>query len=73
MIPPTREHAAFTGRRSTPLTREALAEFDAVLISTDHDDVDYALIAGAGDRPVIVDTRNAFGRRGLAGPYIVKA
>ncbi|HEX3408450.1 MAG TPA: nucleotide sugar dehydrogenase [Caulobacteraceae bacterium] len=73
VIPPTREHAAFTGRRSTALTHESLATFDAVLISTDHDDVDYALIAGNGSGPVIVDTRNAFGRRGLAGPNIVKA
>jgi UDP-N-acetyl-D-glucosamine dehydrogenase len=73
VIPPTREHAAFTGRRSTPLTRETIVDFDAVLIATDHDDVDYALIAGAGEGPVVVDTRNAFGRRGLAGPNIVKA
>ena len=73
VIPPIREHAAFAGRRSTPLTRETLAGFDAVLISTDHDDVDYALIAANGDGPVIVDARNAFARRGLAGPHIVKA
>ena len=72
-IPPTREHAAFTGRRSTPLTRETITGFDAVLIATDHDDIDYPLIAGNGDGPVIVDTRNAFARRGLAGPHIVKA
>ena len=70
-IPPTREHARFAGRRSTPLTGETLAGVDAVLISTDHDAVDYALIAAAG--PVVVDTRNAFGRRGLVGPNIVKA
>ena len=73
VIPPTREHAAFTGRRSAPLTRETILDYDAVLIATDHDDVDYALIAGNGERPVVVDTRNAFGRRGLAGPNIVKA
>jgi len=70
-IPPTREHARFAGRRSTPLAGESLAGFDAVLISTDHDAVDYALIAAAG--PVVVDTRNALGRRGLVGPHIVKA
>jgi UDP-N-acetyl-D-glucosamine dehydrogenase len=73
VIPPIREHAAFAGRASTPLTREALAEFDAVLISTDHDDIDYALIAGNGDGPVVIDTRNAFRRRGLDGANIVKA
>ena len=73
VIPPTREHAAFTGRRSTPLTRETILAHDAVLISTDHDAVDYALIAGNGEGPVIVDTRNAFGRRGLSGANIVRA
>jgi UDP-N-acetyl-D-glucosamine dehydrogenase len=73
VIPPTREHGAFTGRRSTPLTRETILDFDAVLIATDHDDVDYALIAGNGEGPLVVDARNAFGRRGLAGPNIVKA
>jgi UDP-N-acetyl-D-glucosamine dehydrogenase len=71
MIPPTREHAAFTGRRSAPLSCETLRAHDAVLIATDHDAVDYALIAR--EAPLIVDTRNAFERRGLAGDQIVKA
>ena len=44
-IPPTREHAAFAGRRSTAISVGTLAEHDAVLLSTDHDAVDYALIA----------------------------
>ena len=70
-IPPTREHAAFTGRRSAPLTPETLRAHDAVLIATDHDAVDYALIAR--EAALIVDTRNAFGRRGLAGGNVVKA
>ncbi|HEY1750148.1 MAG TPA: nucleotide sugar dehydrogenase [Caulobacteraceae bacterium] len=73
VVPPTREHADFTGRRSVALTRESVTAYDAVLIATDHDAVDYALLAGNGDGPVIVDTRNAFGRRGLSGPHIVKA
>jgi len=70
-IPPTREHPAFTDRRSTPLTPETLRAHDAVLIATDHDAVDYALIAR--EAALIVDTRNAFGRRGLAGGNVVKA
>jgi UDP-N-acetyl-D-glucosamine dehydrogenase len=70
-IPPTREHAAFAGRRSAPLTAETLLAHDAVLIATDHDAVDYTLIAR--EAPLIVDTRNAFGRRGLAGAHIIKA
>jgi UDP-N-acetyl-D-glucosamine dehydrogenase len=70
-IPPTREHAAFAGRRSAPLAPETLRTHDAVLIATDHDDIDYALIAR--EAALIVDTRNAFGRRGLVGEQIVKA
>ena len=44
-----------------------------MLISTDHDDVDYALIAGNGETPIIIDARNAFGRRGITGNNIFKA
>ena len=44
---------------------------DAVLIATDHDAVDYDLI-GAHAR-LIVDTRNAFARRGIVCAALVKA
>ncbi|MEZ5845974.1 MAG: nucleotide sugar dehydrogenase [Geminicoccaceae bacterium] len=54
-IPPTREHPALTGRRSSPLDEATLASLDAVLIVTDHDAIDYADIAGRV--PVIIDTR----------------
>lgn len=70
-IPPTREHARLGGRRSAALTADAVAGYDAVLISTDHDAVDYALIAGSARR--VVDTRNVFGRLGLSNPALVKA
>jgi len=70
-LPMTREHAALAGLRSTRLTPEAVAGFDAVLIATDHDDVDYGLILTHA--PLIVDTRNAFGRRGHRDAKIVKA
>ena len=71
VLPPTREHAALAGRRSIPLTAEALATFDAVLIATDHDALDLPLISR--NARLIVDTRNAFGRAGISGPTIVKA
>jgi UDP-N-acetyl-D-glucosamine dehydrogenase len=70
-IPSTREHAALAGRRSLALTAETIAGHDAVLIATDHDAVDYALVAAHAR--LIVDTRNAFARRGLAGNTVVKA
>ncbi len=68
-IPQTREYGAFKGRKSVSLSK--VSDYDAVLIVTDHDDVDYAALADAA--PLIVDTRNAMARRGLAGAHIVKA
>jgi len=71
VVPSTREHAPLAGRRSLSISAETLAAHDAVLISTDHDAVDYALIARHAR--LIVDTRNAFGRRGVAVANLVKA
>ena len=71
VVPSTREHAPLAGRRSLAISAETLAAHDAVLISTDHDAVDYALIARHAR--LIVDTRNAFGRRGVAVANLVKA
>ncbi|HEC14171.1 MAG TPA: nucleotide sugar dehydrogenase, partial [Rhodospirillales bacterium] len=41
-IPPTREHMALAGRRSISWSPESFKDFDATLICTDHDGVDYA-------------------------------
>ena len=71
VIPPTREHGALAGRRSTALTPEVIAAFDAVLIATDHDEVDTAALAASAR--LVVDTRNACARAGITGPHIVKA
>jgi UDP-N-acetyl-D-glucosamine dehydrogenase len=70
-IPPTREHANYTGRKSVALSSEVLEGFDAVLISTDHDAVDYALIHDHAR--LIVDTRNVMAKNGFVGDGIVKA
>jgi len=70
-ILPSREHPGFTGRKSTPLTAALLAETDVAVICTDHDAVDYQLLAD--HCPVIVDTRNAFASRGIIGGRVVKA
>jgi UDP-N-acetyl-D-glucosamine dehydrogenase len=48
---------------ATALTREEIAASDCVLILCDHDVVDYGLVVEHA--PVIVDTRNALGRRGV--------
>ena len=54
VIPHTREHDHLAGRRSVEL---AAADYDAVLLLTDHDDVDYERLAG--ESRLVVDTRNA--------------
>lgn len=54
-IPMTREHSALAGRNSVDLGMASTA--DAVLIVTDHDDVDYGFLAA--NSALVVDTRNA--------------
>ncbi|MBZ9764641.1 nucleotide sugar dehydrogenase [Mesorhizobium sp. CA8] len=70
-IPTTREHMAIKGRRSIELTEATLKAFDAVVVATDHDAIDYQTIADHA--PLIVDTRNVFGRLGLDRETVVKA
>ena len=70
-VPSTREYGHLKDRPSMALTEEAVSGFDAVLIATDHDSIDYASLAEWAQ--ILVDTRNAFGRRGISGANIVKA
>jgi UDP-N-acetyl-D-glucosamine dehydrogenase len=70
-IPLSREHQEFAGRRSTALAPEALRAFDAALICTDHDGVDYRIVAECC--PLVVDTRNACAHAGIAAASVVKA
>jgi UDP-N-acetyl-D-glucosamine dehydrogenase len=70
-IRPTRDHPRLTGRRSLDPTAATVADQDAVLVVTDHDGVDYKLVAN--EARLVVDTRNVYGRLGLSGPTIVKA
>jgi UDP-N-acetyl-D-glucosamine dehydrogenase len=70
-IPSMRDYPQYAGKASVDLSADALAEFDAVLIATDHDAVDYATIADSA--PLVIDTRNAMARNGFANPRIVKA
>jgi UDP-N-acetyl-D-glucosamine dehydrogenase len=70
-IPPTREHPKLVGRRSVALSAGNIASYDAVVISTDHDDIDWTLVGKSAK--LVVDTRNACARSGVQGPHIVKA
>jgi UDP-N-acetyl-D-glucosamine dehydrogenase len=71
VVPPTREHAELTGRKSVPLTEKKLASYDAVLIATDHDGVDYKMVVK--NSRIVIDTRNACHRNGAKGKNIIKA
>ena len=56
-VPVTRDHPEFAGMESVALTANTLKEYDCVLISTDHDAVDYeALVRNS---KLVIDTRNA--------------
>lgn len=57
-FPPTREYSEFQGKRSIEWSPGAIAGYDAVLVSTDHSDIDYAELLEAAQ--VIIDTRNRF-------------
>jgi UDP-N-acetyl-D-glucosamine dehydrogenase len=70
-IPPTREHATLAGRHSVLLTQEVVSKFDAALICTDHDGVDYRGLIDWSR--LVIDTRNVCARYGLWGDNIVKA
>jgi UDP-N-acetyl-D-glucosamine dehydrogenase len=71
-IPRTHRQRAHDLRmKSVPLSAEALAGYDCVIIATDHSDYDYAWIAEHAQ--LIVDTRNATGEVAAHREKIVKA
>jgi UDP-N-acetyl-D-glucosamine dehydrogenase len=70
-IPPLREYPHLLGRTATRMEDVAAQGYDAVLISTAHDDVDYSALAALG--VPVIDTRNAFASRGLPMDHVTKA
>lgn len=56
-VPATRDHPEYAGRKSIEWSDEALKSYDAALIATDHDEVDYRRLLDV--LPLVVDTRNA--------------
>ncbi len=57
VIPETREHLGLIGRRSVKWDSVALSDYNAVLIVTDHDEVDYEELVRQSR--LVVDVRNA--------------
>ena len=70
MLPAAERHG-ISAMRSVPLDPERISGYDAVLIVTDHDAVDYAAVVRHAK--LVVDTRNICHKRGLVGDSIVKA
>ena len=71
IIPSMREYGLFEGRRALLQVDLPKIGFDAVVIATDHDAVDYAALLELGC-PVL-DTRNAISKRGLPMAHVTKA
>jgi len=63
--------AEYHGHKSTPLTAETLRNCDGVLIVTDHEKVDYALVGEHA--PLVVDTRNVMAALGDVKARVVRA
>lgn len=70
-IPHTRAHAILAGRRSIELSNQNVASYDAVLIATDHDAIDWKYVVEWAK--IVVDTRNVCVRNGISSPKVVKA
>ena len=70
-IPKTREHMEFCGMKSVELTKDNLKSYDAVVILTDHNDLDYENLAKHSN--LIVDCRNAMKSRGLEPKNLICA
>jgi UDP-N-acetyl-D-glucosamine dehydrogenase len=70
-IPNLREHPNFSGRQGIALDAKSIGAFDAVLIATDHDDVDYRMLCASAK--LVIDTRNACARAGISSGNVVKA
>lgn len=70
-IPPTREHKSLAHRSAVPFEPITIASFDAAIIATDHDSVDYKALLEHSK--LIIDTRNACARRAIFSDKVAKA
>jgi UDP-N-acetyl-D-glucosamine dehydrogenase len=71
ILPRTRAHGRLAGRNSIIWNSENLHSYDAALVATDHDLVDYRELCDWA--ALIVDTRNVCARIGCYSGKIVKA
>jgi UDP-N-acetyl-D-glucosamine dehydrogenase len=57
VIPKTRAHQSLTGMKSISFDPAGIADYDAVVIVTDHSEIDWQTLVNAAQ--LVVDTRNA--------------
>jgi UDP-N-acetyl-D-glucosamine dehydrogenase len=70
-VPATRDHPELAGRRSVPFDTDHLIRYDAVIIATDHECIDYKKLVD--NSKLVMDTRNVCARIGLVSEKIAKA
>lgn len=70
-VRPTREYPHFEGRESVEWNEKIIKQYDAVVISTNHANIDYSELAEWSD--CIVDTRNAMNGLAKGKDHVWKA
>lgn len=70
VVPYTSDHPDVAGRESVDLSPEVLASYNAVLICTDHDKVDYEAVVEHAQ--LVVDTRNIIRRQEIESDNVVR-
>jgi UDP-N-acetyl-D-glucosamine dehydrogenase len=68
-LPPTRKYKF--DMESVELTENNLQDFELILLSTDHDDYDYEFIIK--NSKLVIDTRNAFRKKGIQSDKLYDA
>ena len=71
VIPATRNHSHLEGRKTIAWVLENFLEYDAALICTDHDGLDYADLVN--NSRLVVDTRNAIDNKTVDMEKVQKA
>lgn len=71
LIKESREHAHWAGTKSVHWNQQTIEDFDVVVISTDHDEVDYKELSEWND--LIVDTRNSMNHISAKNGQVWKA
>jgi UDP-N-acetyl-D-glucosamine dehydrogenase len=71
VIPKLREHPTLIGRKSVSYDAATVKRFDAAMIATDHDDLDYRVLVD--NCPLVLDCRNIIERKGIKAANVVKA